>query len=175
MSSILACADAVSILRYQEVVLLAALFNQAREEGDVDEAFMTPSPHLLVKAFANVLDNGFVPCEGELISLSRDISIHRGVVAQLRFDATKDIVNVRTWVTDHAWLCLPEFDIWIDVLPPGSDPRWLSPVKYLPGPHRPAYRATGVFIDTTKKPKQSEVTALSKFLQKLWKERVPEF
>jgi hypothetical protein len=175
MSSILTYVDSQSVLQYQKVVLLAGLFNDAREEGNVDEVFMTPTPHLLVKAFTNILGNNFTPCHGELVNLSCDLSLRYGVSAKIRFDATNRISDVKTWVIDHSWLSLPEFDIWVDVLPPGSDPRWLSPVKYLPGPHRPAYRKREVCIDETKRPKAEEVEGLSEFLQMLWKEKVPEF
>lgn len=162
------------MLQYQEVVLLASLLNQHREEHDVCEEVLVPQeqyPHLLVEAFACVLGSSFECCQGEVLSISRNISCQQGVLADIRFKATQEVAGVRTWATEHSWLRIPEFDIWIDVVPPGSDVLWLSPVRYLPNIFRPAY--TRGVLSKHSKPRIHDVRDMVKLLVTLQKERGP--
>lgn len=161
-------------LRFQEVVLLASLFNQACEEGEISKDFVAPSSHLAVNAFALTLGSPFVPYEGDVIRLSRDQNCAYGSEALITFNATSKPVRIKTWEVSHGWLCLPEFDVWIDVVPPGSDPNWLTPVKYLPSRDRPMYERSSFSDDKKSRTLFSEVSAFSKVLRKLLKERGPD-
>ncbi|MFA5132405.1 MAG: hypothetical protein WC444_03725 [Candidatus Paceibacterota bacterium] len=173
MSNVLANADAATMLSFQKVILIAGVFNDARISGAVEEEFMIPSQRLLVRAFAEVLGEEFVLCEGEILNITQDTNFPHGASAQIRFDSTRKVVNVKTSRYEHSWLCLLKFDVWIDVTPPGSDPRWLSPVKYSPGGARPAYRKLDKNNEATK-PKQSDVRRLSQILDHLWQEAIGE-
>ena len=157
---------------YQEVILLAALYNQAREEGEVEKLYTEPSVHLLVKAFACALGNTFKACTGQMIFVSTDMTSPYGVSAKMRFDATKAEVRVKTWQVDHAWIEVPSLDIWIDVMAPGSH-LWLSPVLYMPGKFRPAYSKKINVIDPQYETRISEVNEFAEILKKLLKEKGP--
>lgn len=161
-------------LRFQEVVLLASLFNQACEEGEISKDFVAPSSHLAVNAFALTLGSPFVPYEGEVIRLSSSLNCAYGNDATIIFGSTGVPKRIKTWAVEHAWLCLPEFDVWIDVVPPGSDPNWLTPVKYLPSRDRPMYERSSFSDDKKSRTLFSEVSTFSKVLRKLLKERGPD-
>ncbi len=159
-------------LRHQEVILLACLLNEHRMNHEVSPELLVPPEqftHLVVRAFAHVLGKSFEAHQGEVLSLSQDSACTQGFLADLRFRATKEIVSVRTWNTPHSWLCIPAFDIWVDVLPPGSEPRWLSPVKYLPSQFRPPY--TKKTLPETSRPRFSDIRALACLLEKLVQEK----
>lgn len=160
------------ICKYQEVILLAALYNQARDESEIEDCHLNPSVHLLVKSFANVLGSSFKSCTGNLIAVTRDTTSLHGSSARIIFDSTKAVVPVKTWQVDHAWLEVPSLDIWVDVMTPGSYV-WLSPVLYMPGKYRPPYTKQSTVIDSKNETRLSDINEFGEVLKKLLQEKGP--
>lgn len=163
MNTVLKEVDAIATQLYKEVVVLASLFNEARERKEIDPSLMFPTSRLIVAVFARVLGPAFAAREGTVINLTRNSTCQYGSSAEVNFDS-KTIARVRTWEVEHAWLCInTKSNILIDVLPPGADPQYLSPIKYLPNICRPWYEEKKLIS----KVNIADVNELSSFLDSL--------
>jgi hypothetical protein len=129
---------------YMRAVGLAERFNKARIQGKVPEDFMHFAPRVLVRAFALALGPDFSFQDGVVYNLSTDSECRHGVPTKLLLNTSDRIMEVKTWEIDHSWLTLCGYDVWVDLYPPGADPRWLAPTKYQSSLFRPAYVATGL-------------------------------
>ena len=155
---------------YQRVVLLATLLHEHQADNKEEGMY---SVHLLVRAFARVLGDPFVVCDGEVINLSRGESYEHGTSIDIRFATTREVVGGRACIIPHSWLLIPDSNVIIDVLPPGADSRDVIPVKYMPNPYRPAY--TKKAFKESSVPHHSDVIDLSKLLRDLEKKGLPMY
>lgn len=176
MESVLKRIDIDSENLYREVELLARIFNDdylkngtcQQLKGLTEDVYR----HLVVKAFAISLGAPFAALSGSIMHTTRD-KTRQGwpqTVTRYVFGGSDPIPSL-TKEDEHSWLCVSEFDLWIDLLPPGSDVRNLSPVKYLPGPRRPGYTQGKILSENI--PDTSRVLDLSKYFGRLSKQNDP--